>query len=182
MLRGRRRADSGLRSLREVLRESLRSAPTGWLLLPSGDLWSPDTLGAIRDIDEDELAAHDSDVVVVGGHELEPIVDGPTLHDICQGAQRLQRRPTDETLFEAFRYYSNFDAFLPALGAPDPPPIEEITARLDREFWELLGEERADKPCRREGCTRGSVEMSVLCRVHHFESIKKKPCPFDGQY
>jgi hypothetical protein len=31
---------------------------------------------------------------------------------------------------------------------------------------------------RRDGCARGAVPFSVLCRPHHFESIKKRPSPF----
>jgi hypothetical protein len=48
----------------------------------------------------------------------------------------------------------------------------------DREFYGVLGEERPSIPCRTEGCTRGAIRLSVLCRVHHFESVKKRPCPF----
>lgn len=149
-------------------------------MLPEGAEWDLETRGTIRDLDVDDLAEQDSEVVVIAGQRLAAIVDGATLHDICRGAALLQTRPSDETLLEAFRYYARFDAFLPALGAPDPPPFEAITRRLDREFWDLLGDERPDKPCLKAGCDRGSVEMSALCRVHHFESIKNKPCPFDG--
>lgn len=49
----------------------------------------------------------------------------------------------------------------------------------DREFYDILGPERPEVPCRREGCTRGAIELSVLCRPHHFENIKDRPCPFD---
>jgi hypothetical protein len=48
----------------------------------------------------------------------------------------------------------------------------------DRRFYEILGEERPDEPCRKEGCKRGAIYQSVLCRVHHFESIYRRPCPF----
>lgn len=48
----------------------------------------------------------------------------------------------------------------------------------DREFYDLLGAERSDTPCRREGCKRGAVALSALCRVHHFESINQRRCPF----
>ena len=117
---------------------------------------------------------------MVAGRTLVPIVDGATLHDICQGAADLTapRRPSDDVLFEAFQYYARFDAFLPAIGAPDPPPPDESTARRDQEFWDSLGPERPDRPCRSPGCERGSIEYSVLCRVHHFENIKNKPCSF----
>jgi hypothetical protein len=48
----------------------------------------------------------------------------------------------------------------------------------DREFYDSLGPERSDVRCRADGCARGAVSLSVLCRVHHFGSIKKRPSPF----
>ncbi len=48
-----------------------------------------------------------------------------------------------------------------------------------REFYEQLGAERPERPCKREGCHRGSVQFSVLCRVHQYESVRGSPCPFD---
>jgi hypothetical protein len=62
-----------------------------------------------------------------------------------------------------------------------PERQEQLRAwrhQQDREFYETLGEERASVPCRADGCKRGAVEFSVLCRVHHFESVQKRPCPF----
>ncbi len=174
--------DVDLRPLREHLRDALGSAPSGWLFLPTEDRVDLDTLGAIiddpqgDDHDDDE---EDVDTVVISGVEFGSTVDGVTLHDICVGAAQLQPQPTDKTLLDAFVYYDRFDAFLPALGAPDPPPWEEINAQLHREFWDRLGDEDPDRPCRHEGCGRGSVAYSVLCRVHHFESVKNVPCPFD---
>jgi hypothetical protein len=47
-----------------------------------------------------------------------------------------------------------------------------------RSFYEALGAERADEPCRRTGCHRGAIEQSLLCRVHHFENVQGCPCPF----
>jgi len=48
----------------------------------------------------------------------------------------------------------------------------------DRDFYEFYGPEDISRPCRREGCERGTVNLSVLCRPHHFESTKGKPCPW----
>jgi hypothetical protein len=58
--------------------------------------------------------------------------------------------------------------------------LREWQLRQDREFYEVLGRERPSIPCRTEGCTRGAIQFSVLCRVHHFESVKKRPCPFQN--
>jgi hypothetical protein len=49
----------------------------------------------------------------------------------------------------------------------------------DRKFYELLGAEHSDEPCRRDGCRRNRIAHSVLCRVHHFESLRGRRCPFD---
>lgn len=48
-----------------------------------------------------------------------------------------------------------------------------------RAFYDSLGEERADQPCRKPDCRRGAIELSVFCRPHHYESLRGEPCPFD---
>jgi hypothetical protein len=48
----------------------------------------------------------------------------------------------------------------------------------DRKFYEVLGQERADFACQHEDCRRGAIHQSVLCRVHHFENVLRRPCPF----
>jgi hypothetical protein len=55
---------------------------------------------------------------------------------------------------------------------------EEATLASFRSFYEGLGPERPEVPCRHVGCRRGAVRHSVLCRVHHFESVCHRPCPF----
>jgi hypothetical protein len=49
--------------------------------------------------------------------------------------------------------------------------------QLDRDFVERLGAEYTDYLCRAEGCGRGHVRYSVLCRLHHVEQIMKRPLP-----
>jgi hypothetical protein len=62
--------------------------------------------------------------------------------------------------------------------------VEEEKAFADaarergRAFYDMLGEERS-VPCRHEGCKRGAITHSVFCRVHHYEAIWARPCPFD---
>lgn len=56
--------------------------------------------------------------------------------------------------------------------------MQRAQLESQREFYESLGPERSDVRCRRETCVRGAVANSVLCRVHHFESIQGRPCPF----
>ncbi len=55
---------------------------------------------------------------------------------------------------------------------------DELQHRLDREYYDSLGAERPDEPCQHDGCARGSVAQSVLCRIHHFEAFQGRPCPF----
>lgn len=49
----------------------------------------------------------------------------------------------------------------------------------DSAFYDSLGVERPSVPCRADGCTRGSVPLSVFCRRHHFENVKGRSCPFE---
>lgn len=56
---------------------------------------------------------------------------------------------------------------------------EAVTLAADRKFFDLLGNEDPAKPCRKEGCTRGRIQYSALCKAHHFEQLRKKPCPFE---
>ncbi|MGV3661957.1 MAG: hypothetical protein ACO1TE_17365 [Prosthecobacter sp.] len=47
-----------------------------------------------------------------------------------------------------------------------------------RSFYDSLGPENPAKLCRHEGCTRGTVRFSVLCRPHHYENVYHQTCPF----
>lgn len=49
----------------------------------------------------------------------------------------------------------------------------------DRAFYERLGEESKREFCRAPDCKRGRVALSVFCRRHQFENVRKYPCPFD---
>jgi hypothetical protein len=48
----------------------------------------------------------------------------------------------------------------------------------DLAFFESLGDEANEMLCSREGCSNGRIKLSVMCRRHHFEMVKKKACPF----
>jgi hypothetical protein len=65
------------------------------------------------------------------------------------------------------------------LWAADPPPVETPQQKRDREFYSKLGPEDPSRPCKHEGCYRGAVPASVLCKRHHFEMIQRRDCPFD---
>lgn len=65
------------------------------------------------------------------------------------------------------------------LRAADPPPVEDPQLRRDRKFYEQLGPEDLSRPCKKEGCQRGAIKNSVLCKRHHFEMIERRDCPFE---
>lgn len=48
----------------------------------------------------------------------------------------------------------------------------------DEKFYESLGPETEREMCRHEGCERHAISLSAMCRRHHFEMVRKKPCPF----
>lgn len=167
-------------SLSHALRRALdRTLPDGWLYMPRATKLLPQTECAFIDDLESEL---DDD-----GLPISPIrtefpregLDTQALEDTAEAARSFQDPPSNELLIESFEYYLRFDAFLPAPGAPEPPPLEETRTKLDREFYELLGSERNDQSCKRNGCSHGAIANSVLCRKHHFESIQGRTCPFD---
>jgi hypothetical protein len=56
--------------------------------------------------------------------------------------------------------------------------IEEEELASDKAFYDSLSQEREGIPCRHPGCSRNAIHYSVLCRPHHFENVRKRPCPF----
>lgn len=109
---------------------------------------------------------------------VEEGLDTDTIQDCLLCAQQFGPAQNSLVALESFIYYWKFDGFLPYPGAPDPPPPEIAMMNADREFYEGLGDEIRANPCRNQDCERGAVQYSVFCRVHHFESIRKRPCPF----
>ena len=104
-------------------------------------------------------------------------LDSATIEDIVLGAKDLEPVLTDELLLESFLYYYDYDAFLPEPGFK-PLSNDELMQKIDRDFYDCLGEERKEIKCRNSVCERGAIEGSVYCKIHHFEMMQKKPCPF----
>jgi Immunity protein 27 len=48
----------------------------------------------------------------------------------------------------------------------------------DKKFYESLGSEIGPELCRHEGCGRRRIAFSVMCRCHHFEMVRQRPCAF----
>jgi hypothetical protein len=60
-----------------------------------------------------------------------------------------------------------------------PPPVG--SKDLHRDFWnQLISAKRRPKlECRKEGCQKAPIELSVFCPKHHFEKTLKFQCPFE---
>lgn len=170
-------------TLREILRQAAKELPDKWLYLPgNNDKWSLDTEAYLLRLEINEETSKEilPDWAVGLNLNLRDSLDTQTVTECIQWADRLAGRPDDDVRFESFIYYVRFDAFLPKMGAPDPPPADEIMRKLDLEFYQKLGPEDLSRPCRKEGCGRGTIPNSVLCKRHHFEMIKRRACPFDN--
>ena len=165
-------------TLRELFNTPPDNAGGDWLFL-AGEYteWNLDTQVYFPELDDETgEPIVDSSMKAL---DLRETLDLQTIESVVSWADKLSGKPLDSVRLESFIYYFRFDAFLPKIGAPDPPPASETLLRLDLEFYDGLGVERAEKPCAEPGCSRGSVRFSTLCRPHHFESIKRKKCPFD---
>jgi hypothetical protein len=161
--------------LRRAVNESLLD---GWLFI-NPDL-SPEKggQGMIIDIDAlepDQMDGDDPQIAKQLG--LDVTVESSTVEDIARAAVRLEMPLSDETLLEAFYYYLENDSFLPKKGYR-PLPFEESQKQIYLDFYNRLGEESATEKCRQEGCQRGRIRAGIFCKVHHFEMIMKRPCPF----
>jgi len=55
---------------------------------------------------------------------------------------------------------------------------EEIVLGMQRKFYDGLGPEDNSSRCKHDGCNRGTVRFSTFCRLHHFENVRREPCPF----
>ena len=59
-----------------------------------------------------------------------------------------------------------------------PPDTATETLRNDRELWEHLGKSYGAEACRVDGCHCWRIRHSVFCRVHHWEKVLGRACPF----
>jgi hypothetical protein len=167
-------------TLGEILNRGLTGQlEEGWVYLAETTVVSLDTpCLVVQDSDWDTEETSSGDIATEQGFPVEGL-NRDLIEDVIICARRFVDPPPAELLLESFIYYWRFDAFLPAPGAPDPPPPEESQKQMDREFYEILGPERTGQSCKTDGCNRGAIEHSLFCRVHHFEMVKRRLCPFD---
>jgi len=168
-------------TLRDVLRAALsKSLPSGWVYLPASDELSLDTPCLLLGDDYTEAELNERGIPMAAVNQGFPKegLDDATIEGTVEWARQFSDPPPDELLLASFAYYLRHDAFLPSPNAPPPRSHPEIMRCLDLEFYNALGPERSDQSCGKEGCRRGAIDLSIYCRVHHFEMIKGKPCPF----
>lgn len=126
----------------------------------------------------DEVTHEEIDQPVFSDRGMYSTIDKETVDACIEWADRLTGNADDIAAADVIRYYIRFDAWPETLNAPDPPPVDEILRRLDRDFCNKLGQEDSTMTCRRDGCGRGTVKLSVFCRRHHFENIRGRAYPF----
>ena len=169
-------------TLRDVLQQATRELPDTWLYLPGERTqWTLDTEAFLLDLDAMDSDPQTHEPILppeLASKGLREALDTQTITGCVQWADRLAGRADDTVRLESFLYYFRFDAFLPKIGAPDPPPFEETRRQLDLEFYDRLGPEDISSPCKRDGCSRGAIRNSALCKQHHFEMIQHRECPF----
>lgn len=163
-------------SLIELIKGAVEGTdPEGWMYLSARSL-RPDTPALLHPHDENDGVEETEQLAAAAGFPHEGL-ETSDLRDIVLVLHRLTEDPTEDQIIRAFDYYLRFDAFLPALDAPDPPPADEIMRQLDQQFFESLGPEKEGTICRRGGCDRGIVDLSLFCATHHFENVWKRPSP-----
>lgn len=147
--------------------------PPGWLYLPASTEWTLETDGFFHDLEAEEMDENEVRLMAKQKNLCETL-DDQAIKQAVDWADHLAGREDDSARLEVFRYCFRNDAVPDKLGALDPDP-KEIQRRSDLEFYNSLGPELANTKCRREGCTRGTIRLSVFCQIHHFEAVKKRP-------
>jgi len=167
-------------TLREIFQQTQKEEPELWLYLSGDDSqWTLDTEAVL--FDPSEFDRHMDESVLPESfiqRGLRETLDALTVKACVEWADQLVGCPDDTVRLESFLYYYRFDAFLPKVGAPNPPPWEETRRKLDLEFYDKLMEDQ-QRLCKHEGCGRRAVQFGIFCKRHHFEMIKSRACPFE---
>lgn len=168
-----------METLINILRRANTSLEEGWLYLPENKDWHLNTPCQIIDIDklDDHQLDENDEPLFAQEQGLVSTLESYTVESIVTYANSLDEQLTDTLLLESFLFYYDHDAFLPYSGFK-PLPNEEYQQKVDRDFFDALGVERADTQCKKTECSRGAISDSVFCKIHHYEMLKNKPCPF----
>ncbi|MFM2476029.1 hypothetical protein [Celerinatantimonas sp. MCCC 1A17872] len=169
-----------MESLISILKRANSQLEDGWLYLPEGEKWSFETRAMIIDDDSLDITEVDEDdePIIAKENGLISTLDTRTIESIYSFAQHLDGELSDALLFESFLYYFENDSFLPYSGFKALSD-DEAQNKIDRDFYENLGDERKEVQCKTSHCNRGAISGSAYCKIHHFEMVKKKSCPFN---
>lgn len=151
--------------------------PDDWVYLPKDEEWTLDTEATLVDMENEDPDDCHVPLIAIRKNLIETL-NFDLIQDVVRWADHLASSKNPAACLDVFQYYCRFDAFPEKLGASNPPSAEAIAERLDREFYDGLGSVNEERKCRKEACSRGIVKFSAFCRVHHFESVKKKSSPF----
>jgi hypothetical protein len=110
--------------------------------------------------------------------ELIAWVDAELQPDMSQFAVTDKDPSRLESLWQRYSQASLREAPQELARKLAPPPPKNKMPTTDREYYDFFGPENVAKKCQAENCQRGSVKFSAFCRTHHFENVKKKPCPW----
>lgn len=100
-------------TIRELLTNP-QANPEGWLFLPpDSENWSLDTEGVFSTDGSDNEPGSDNHPPVQAKQDgwLETL-DNATIEDIVDSSQEQLGTPSEEQLFQAFKYYFDNDAFI----------------------------------------------------------------------
>ncbi len=162
-----------------ILRRAIKGLEEGVLFLPKVEKLTLDTPGFL--ISDEELYRrcwdNEEEIEISGQSKLVSTLHSGEIEGVVEVARRTDPKGSDDWLLESFVYYFMYDAYLPEHGYI-PPPHEEILHNLDLQFYDALSDENLNVPCKTDGCSRGSLKFSVFCKVHQFEMVRKRPCPF----
>ncbi len=141
------------------------------------DDWAPRTWLAVIDM-------HDGNYIAV---DLVPNADGSNSWLDCDheviGEARVVAVSLEELIVRALacaeRPYWLERGYQPyrTLTYENPP---SHWRRVDGRWYASLGDEVGPERCAQAGCERRHIVHSVMCRVHHYEMVKRRGCPFEG--
>ena len=124
--------------IRDILRQATQKQPPAWLFLPDNYWeWTLDTEAILVDYLKPFLSTRKPRIRLFHRNwfpKFRETIDTQPIADCVGWADRLSGRDDDAVRFESLVYYIRFDAFLPRIGAPEPPPAEEIMRNADLEF------------------------------------------------
>jgi hypothetical protein len=155
---------------------------TYWLYLaysPYKDL-TLDSRAEIGEVGFDQMTGNETFPSEFLASGLHATLDFEVISECIVHADELAGSEDDEAAADVIRYAVRFDRLPDSLGAEDPAGVTEQRRGPVYALYDSLGAEDNTRPCRSEGCSRGSVSFSAFCRQHHCESVLHYPCPLSN--